>query len=187
MNKKGMAIGQVFMFIVMVITFGVLMLFGYKAIAGFLEKGQQVEFVQFKNDLEAAVQRISTDYGSVRVENFYLPPSYEEICFINADYDSSLAQREMPLLCQKNVVACSVWEDVLASGGFLATDENTFLLPPAPVKIKVAPLSISEGTDADGNPFSRGYLCVPILRGKFSLQLSGFGDHTEISEFVSGG
>jgi len=45
MNKKGLAIGQVFIFIVAAITFALIMIFGYKAISGFISSGEEVEFV----------------------------------------------------------------------------------------------------------------------------------------------
>mgnify|MGYP005629217997 FL=1 len=48
-GKKGMGIGQVFAFIVAGLTFAFVLIFGYGAIADFLDKGETVEFLQFKN------------------------------------------------------------------------------------------------------------------------------------------
>ncbi len=208
MNKKALAISQVFMFLVMIITFAVIMLFGYKAIAGFLEQGQKVEFVQFKNDLESAVRRISLDYGSVRLEEFYLPPSYRKICFLDLDYKQTLQERllaenpslsettlqeraaaiiedELDLLCQEDPLACSVWEETLfkapLGNGLAFADENVFLTPTAPVQIKVDPFVVAERADSIG-PLPGGFICLPIARGKFSLQLKGLGDRAEINQ-----
>lgn len=175
-GKKGLGIGQVFIFIVAAITFALIMIFGYKAISGFLSSGEDVQFTQFKTDLENSVKGIYTEYGSVRIEKFNLPLKYEQICFVDmdADFDESL--------CDIDGAACGVWEDAqeVVPGkageektGYEIVDENVFLTPTAPVKIKVYKISTAnEGKD---------YLCLPITKGTFSLVLEGRGDRTELS------
>ena len=69
-GKKAMGVGQVFIFIVAAITFALIMIFGYKAISGFVSTGEDVAFVQFKTDLENSVRKIYTEYGAVRIESF---------------------------------------------------------------------------------------------------------------------
>ncbi len=164
-NKKGMGVGQVFIFIIAAVTFAMIMIFGYKAINGFLQSGEDVVFVQFKTGLESSVKKIYTEYGSVRIKQFTTPTEYRQICFVNLDaaYNSEL--------CQFDQAACSVWE---SSSGYDSIDENVFLKPTAPVKIKVHEISIDpeEGKD---------FLCVPIKQGFFSVVLEGKGDRTELS------
>lgn len=161
-----MGIGQVFVFIVAAITFALIMIFGYKAITGFLKSGEDVAFVQFKTDLESSIKKIYTEYGSVRIEKFTIPAKYKQICFVDLDkpYDLSL--------CKLDQIACSVWEDSL---DYDHVDENVFLKPLAPVKIKVNRISIFSD---DG----KNFLCVPIYNGIFSILLEGKGDHTELSK-----
>ena len=60
-DKKGLGVGQVFIFIVAALTFALILMFGYRAIAGFLKSGEDVAFVQFKTGLESSVKKI---YGS---------------------------------------------------------------------------------------------------------------------------
>lgn len=165
-GKKALGVGQVFIFIVAAITFALIMIFGYKAISEFISKGENVQFYQFKTSIENEFQRIYTEYGSVRVETFSLPGTYKQICFV--DVDDSAASLEG--LCAKDQVACSVWADARERGGYAAADENVFLTPTAPTKIKVRPLS----TD-------NGFLCVNVVGGKFQLVIEGRGDHAEIS------
>ena len=166
MDKKGMGIGQVFVFIVAAITFSLIMIFGYKAVSGFIQSGEEVAFVQFKNSLEKDIRKLYTEFGALRIEEYMLPGGYEQICFVdvNADYD--------PELCTKDNLACDVWETASEEGGYEATAENVFLKPAAPVKLKVRDIKI--GGDKD-------FLCVPILKGRFSLMLEGGGDHTKLS------
>lgn len=166
-NKKGDGIGQVFVFIVAGLTFAFVMIFGYKAIADFLEKGETVEFLQFKNELESDIKQIASEYGAVRQTTFYLPGKYEEICLIDLDatYDSTSE------ICENNVIACDVWETASEEGGYSAADENVFLDPPAPVSIKVYQMELDEE-----------FLCIPVSGGQFTLRLEGLGSRTYISE-----
>ncbi len=165
-NKKGQGIGQVFVFIVAGLTFAFVMIFGYKAIADFLEKGETVEFLQFKNELESSVKQIASEYGAVRQTTFYLPARYNEVCFIDLDatYDPSSE------ICDKNVIACDVWETAFADGGYTAADENVFFDPPAPVSIKVYKMELDEE-----------FFCVDVKGGQFTLKLEGMGSRTHIS------
>ena len=156
-----MGAGQVFVFILAAVSFALIMVFGYKAIGNFLTQGEKVQFYQFKTDLETAVQRIYSEYGSVRVEQFTLPGSYEQICFV--DLDAPYTEE----ICQFDQIACEVWKD---SAGYAGADENVFLKPPAPVTIKVSSVQIE-----------RGFLCLPVRQGQFRLVLEGRGDHTFIS------
>ncbi|MAG60986.1 hypothetical protein CL619_04320 [archaeon] len=166
-DKKGQGIGQVFVFIVAGLTFAFVMIFGYKAIADFLEKGETVEFLQFKNEIESDIKQIASEYGAVRQTTFYLPARYEEVCFIDldAEYDSSSE------LCQKNIIACDVWETAFEEGGYTAADENVFLEPTAPVSIKVYNIELDED-----------YFCATVSGGQFTLRLEGLGSKTYLSE-----
>jgi hypothetical protein len=167
MNKKGAGIGQVFAFIVAGLTFAFVLIFGYGAINDFLEQGETVEFLQFKNELESSIKQISSEYGAVRQTTFYMPAKYEEICFVDLDtkYDSNSE------LCNRNIIACDVWETASLEGGYGAADENVFLNPAAPVSIKVYTFDIEED-----------YLCVPVHGGQFTLRLEGKGSRTYITK-----
>lgn len=174
MNKKAIGIGQVFIFIVAAITFALIMIFGYKIIGDFLSQGEKVAFVEFKTDLEKSVQKIHTEFGAVRIENFFTPMNFEQICFVDLDepFDEGL--------CQEDIAACDVWETAeqegagKEGGGYGASSQNVFLKPSASVPIKVNKITIDPEEE-------KNYLCLPIKQGKFSLILEGKGDHTELS------
>lgn len=164
-DKKAIVIGQVFIFIIAAITFALIMIFGYGAISDFIEKGETVEFYQFKSDLETSIKKIYTEYGSVREKTFVLPTKYEQICFVD------LSKVSPPDCTDKlnDVYACDVWDT--AGGSYDGADENVFLDPIAPVKIKV--FKISMGSDS---------LCLKVDKGRFKLRLEGKGDRTHLSE-----
>ena len=173
-NKKAAGVGQVFMFIIAALTFALILIFGYKAVGTFLSRGEQVEFISFKNDLENSIKRIYTDFGTVRIEEFYPPAKYEQVCLVDMDYHASDA--EMQQLCQQDQAACAVWASAQAalisgSQGYESVDENVFLRPVAGVSMKVFHIKFGNG----------GFLCQPIRNGKFSLQLEGKGSYTLLS------
>ena len=173
MDKKGLGVGQVFIFIVAALTFALILIFGYRAIAGFLKSGEDVAFVQFKTGLENSVKKIYTEFGSVRVERYITPTLYSQICFVdlNQVYD--------PDLCNFDQVACSVWKQSSDSGkGYEGADENVFLTPPAPVKMKVYKISIEEKN-------GKNFLCIPIKQGVFGVVMEGRGDKTLLSTVPS--
>lgn len=179
LGKRGLGVGQVFVFIVAAITFAFIMIFGYRAITGFLQSGEDVAFVQFKTGLESSVKRLYTEFGSVRVETFILPTMYRQICFVDLGAESADNG-----LCDFDQVACTVWESVqnipAGTTKYDAADENVFLTPPAPAKIKVGRIQIDS---EDG----KNYLCFPIKQGSFTAVLEGKGDRTGLSRVPSSG
>ena len=171
-NKRGLGVGQVFVFIVAAITFAFIMIFGYRAITGFLQSGEEVAFVQFKTDLESSIKKLFTEFGSVRAETFNLPSKYSQICFVDMDKPADNH------LCEFYQVACTVWKN---AKDYNSVDENVFLKPSAPVKIKVHKISINPGDNFGSDPGKKNFLCLPIRQGSFSVVLEGKGDRTEIS------
>lgn len=176
-SKQAMGIGQVFIFIVAAITFAVIMIFGYKAVSEFLQRGENVAFVQFKTDMEGDIKQIYTEYGAIRVEKYYPPGGIEQVCFVNMDHKPS--SPEMLALCEKDQYACDVWESAWERAdkkGHEAVDQNVFVtpLPENAPAIKTYRIAIA------AQEFQ--FLCLDVVAGTFSLVLEGKGDHTELSK-----
>ncbi len=183
LGKKAMGIEQVFVFMIAALTFALIMIFGYQAISGFLESGEEVEFVQFKNNLELAVKTIYTEYNSVRIKDFDLPARFEQICFLDLNYFVEEHPDELQELCSKDLAACEIVEEAKSGvnegrceTGYECVDQNVFLKPQATVPIKVYLISILDEKEEPA-----GFICPPINAGSFSLVLEGKGDHTELS------
>lgn len=177
-QKKAMAIGQVFVFIIAGLTFALILIFGYTQVNKFLKTGETVQFAEFKTNLENSIKGIQTDYGSVRQKPFHLPAYYEKICFIDLNYKPS--PQEIASLCAESQAACDVWQEadqvnVEGKDGYAMSDANVFLKPIAPVIIKISPITISDNTNQ-----KRGFLCRSIIQGSFTLIIEGKGDHTEL-------
>ena len=169
MNKKGLAINQVFVFIIAGLIFALIMIFGYQAITGFIGTSEDVLFTKFKTSIEADVQKIHTDFGSIRKKTYTLPSQYEEICFVNMDQPFPSEG------CSLGLSACDTWKTATQEGGYAKVDQNVFLKPSASA-IKVAPITL---TDVQDNP--QNSLCVKTINGGFTIILEGKGDHAVIS------
>jgi hypothetical protein len=165
MNKKAMGVSQVFIYILAIVTFSLIMIFGFKAIFGISDDINKIEFIQFKNDLENSVKQVSSEFAAVRNEEFRTSSVFQQICFIDLDYGP--APGEVEKLCDLDPVACFTWEE---STGFSTEEENVFLTPSAKVRIKVSRIELEEG-----------FLCLPIRNSKFFLRLEGKGDRTKIT------
>ena len=165
MNNKGVGVSQIFVYIITITTFALIMIFGFKAILGFIKDTQKIEFVQFKTGLENSIEQLYSEFGAVRKEEFLAPTIYHQICFIDLDY--SPTPDKVTALCELDPLACEVWKE---SSGFETEEENVFLRPSAEARIKVSRISLEQG-----------FLCVPIINRKFSLILEGQGDGTKIS------
>lgn len=176
---------QVFMYILAAVTFALIAIFGYRAIESFLESGEQVEYVQFKNNLESEIKKVYTEYGAIREQKFYVPGEHQQICFVNMDKKDSLD--EIKALCQKDQLACSIWQQAHEAQepqtGYDVVDQNVFLTPSSPVPLKV--FRIATCTKDEGCPdrdSEEGYLCIPLSDGSFTIFLEGKGDRTLIYE-----
>ena len=170
MRKKG-DVSQIFVYITAVIIFGIVFLFGYKAINHFLVESDKVAFITFKTDMEKAVRTIKTDFDSAVVYSaekpLRVPSKYTTICFIDFtthDVGKPCPAALPPAACD-NWKTYARWEDTTA---------NVFTVPDGPVQIKVSPVKLFDGgAQVD-------YLCNPT-RGRLDVRMVGKGSYTLVS------
>lgn len=175
MKRKGQ-MKQVFVYMVAAFVFAIIIFFGYKSITGFMEKGEELAFIDFKTDIEGAIQRISSDYGSVVVYNqrnpITIPRKYEEICFV--DLDANLDPKASPICDSSSEefrpIICDSWRDDRAEQpGWHIGNTNVFLEPIGLYPINVYKMEIK-----------KGYLCIPIIDGRIDFKVEGMGDKTRV-------
>lgn len=175
-GKKGLGIAQAFIFIVVALTFAMIMIFGFKAVQDFLDKGEKVLFLQFKNDLENSVKEIYTNYGAVRFKDFRIPGKYEKICFVNMDIKPT--EKDLEELFKEDFYASEIWKEAWSRDdvqGIDVVDENVFLSPKLDtIQMKIHKIKIF-------GEKNEGFLCTKIEKGAFTLVLEGKGDSTELS------
>ena len=167
--KKG-DVSQIFVYITAIIIFGVIFLFGYKAINHFLDESDKVGYITFKTDMEKAVRTIKNDFDSVIVYSaerpLRVPSRYTEVCFVDFGFTRGACPAEL------SPAACDSWKTY---PDWEQTTANVFTVPDGPVQIKVTPVKLA---DVQGNPVS--HLCV-ATRGRVDVRMVGKGSYTLVS------
>lgn len=161
--KNAQIIGQIFIYILALVVFTVILLYGYSAIKSFIEKGERVAFIQFKTKLETEIASIASQYGDVVVFDakhpLKIPSKYTEVCFI----DLENCPKQNSDFCAKHQIACASCSQ--------RVQENVFLTPPAPSPIYAGPIKFDNVS----------FLCVNVTEGRLDMRMQGAGTHTIIS------
>lgn len=154
MNKRAQLVSQVFVFILAGLIFVLIMTYGYKAITHFINQQEQVILIDFKNQLETAVERTKGDYGSVRNVRLKLSNDYYGVCFL--DYDTC----ELPTLDYNGRQINAPWAKTACEG----KTANVFIIPQPE---NSQPIDIPD-INVDGA------LCIPNTDG-IQLRVEGSG------------
>ena len=164
-QNKGQMIGQIFVFILAMVILVLIVFFGFKAMAGFQNTGEEVGLVKFETELKSSIKTISLDYGSMRKKIISLPSNYKKLCFI----DLSQREKAIAALGQYPII-----RNALEDG----SDQNIFLDPMAKIEIEVGKITLKTKKD---NKYGTPVLCVPIQKGKVELRLEGLGGSAGIT------
>lgn len=83
MNSKG-EVQQVFIYMMVIIVVGAVILIGYTAIDGIMDKGCSVERAKFISRLQNNLDK-NTAYGNTQYVRLIPPCDYEKLCFIDTE------------------------------------------------------------------------------------------------------
>ena len=83
-SKRSQISGQIFIYVVAIILFSFILLYGYNAVKGFKERSEQISYIKFKTDLISTVKRVSPDYGTLKREEFFIGGEYSRVCFVQS-------------------------------------------------------------------------------------------------------
>ena len=162
--RKGQIIGQIFIFVLAALIFVLILLYGYRAISGFLKTKEQVEVTEFKTELESKVKAIRISYGSVRRAEFVLPATYLEFCAV----DPNMSPNHANMFSESHPLMYNAW--------FGDPSNTIFLRPLLETSIQLEDVAVK----GPQNPDEPGYLCLPITSGKLVIGMRGLGDRAEI-------
>ncbi|MBI5880558.1 hypothetical protein HZB90_00335 [archaeon] len=172
--RKAQVAGQVFIYILAIVVVGLIIAYGYSAIKGFTQKGEQVEYITLKTGLENSFKGIISNYGSVkRLDDLNIPGKYSMVCFVDKDSASRAAEfaictpQPPPLDKYHNPIACSGWK---------TGRSNVFLIPDGSDSFDVGKILFE---DNEGRPF----LCLDVVNNKIKLQLESRGNAVKVSEY----
>ncbi|MFA6073077.1 MAG: hypothetical protein WC758_03120 [Candidatus Woesearchaeota archaeon] len=144
---------QVFIYIMVILVVGGVLLFGYKSINNIIGKSCDVDQVTFQTQLKQTLEK-NSGYGDISTKPIKVPCGFDELCFVNStDVDTS----NLNQLIVQEIIA--------------QTGNNVFLVNGNDVKALY-------GLDflvVPGNNTNKGSLCIKSVGGNFNLVLEGIG------------
>ena len=87
MNKG--QVQQVFIYMMVIVVVGALLIVGYRAIGNIMDKGCEVEHSRFASQLRSDLQR-NTRLGFVQEVSLSAPCDYHQICFGYGDFQDNV-------------------------------------------------------------------------------------------------
>ena len=155
--KKAQA-QQIFTWIVAIVLMSLLILFGYRSIISLRSRGEQVKYLEFKNDLTSIIES-TMDYRSERKASLSAPGGYSQVCFVDMEGIDPSKMDGYPII--QDSVYSQLGKPPIENV-FLVKDiaENSFLI---------------ENMKVDQN-----FLCFDITSGKINFRVEGFGRHAKI-------
>jgi len=151
---------QIFTWIVAIVLMSLLVLFGYRSITNLRVRGEQVKFLEFKNDLTSTIES-TTDYGSERRVSLSAPGAYNEVCFV--DFEGGI---DLSLMNNYPII-----RDSVASQLGKPAIENVFLVKDiAEQSFKIENMRVE----------APKFLCVEVKAGKINFRVAGLGKYAEV-------
>lgn len=162
-NKKAQIQTQIFVYVLATIIIGAILLYGYRSIFMMREKGEQIDLISFKSEVQEEIIKMSNDYGSSRIVKFRTPSSSQEICFID------LSKNPNPEIKDDHPLVYESWSDKTSNVFLIDELAEEFLL----VQQNEIPL-----IEID----NKGYLCMPTLNNNIQVRLEGIGGKAKLSK-----
>ena len=162
-NTKAQMISQVFIFILAGLIFVLIITYGYKAIQHFLARSEQAALLDFKSDLESAVESVKRDYGSVRKVELRLPTKFYTLCILDPE------QCTTPTFMHpetRQSFTFNWMKDACETGS-----ANAFIAP-RELDISIPDVEVTGGA-----------VCIPNIDGKVTLRMEGLGKKAKVSEW----
>jgi len=163
MNKKAQIQTQVFVYVLALIIIGIILLYGYQSINSMREKGDQIDLLTFKTDIEEEVSKMSSDYGSARIITLKVPSGFSEVCFTDLTKNPSQEIKDIHPLVYES------WTDNTA---------NVFLIKDLAEEFQLIEENSNYLIQID-NP---GYVCIPVTNNRISIRLEGVGGKALLSQ-----
>lgn len=149
---KKAQIGQIIVYILAVVIFAMILVFGYKAVVNLRQQTEQAAYISFQKALEADIKSIYFDFESVKQKTYSIA-GYTKVCFITShpEMATGITITGEPMI-----------ENSVNSG----VQKNVFL-----VNSKIDSFYVGK-IDAGITDFE----CIDILNGKLNIKLTGQGD-----------
>ncbi len=172
-NKKAQVPAQMFTYILTLLIIGLMLYFGVGWLGDLISHADEIEEVQFKNQLENTFEEMKGDYGTMREESFRTPGDIQRVCFLDSDKgDDADSIAQLPDdICDDYPMICDTWLDEGQNIAFYPDDEFDLYIDFADIEVD------------DGDDFCEDYcVCRNVTDGRFSVTLIGRGDTVEVTD-----
>lgn len=185
MMRRSQIQSQVLVYVLAVITMGMILLFGFQVIMGMKERAEMTKLIQFRSTIKTDIISIGMDYGTSKQKSYAPPANYRQICFVNLEY-AELGKNEVNLRFQEK---SEETQDLLGRNAYgilsdairdmvseNAARKNLFLCPPCTMQEYVGNITLTDKDGAD-----TAFMCFPVANGKVTFRVTGLGDEAQIS------
>ena len=179
-SKKGMIVGQIFIYSLSLFIVSLILIYGYMVISDFIGSSSNVELLQFQKNIENYVKSYSTEYGSEGYKEISTPGNIITICFTDYYSMSSSLNSCSGLTTTYEVIEDSYLTDGLSMGA--RERKNIFLVDAKGEVTNSYYLGNVSVVPQLGGPLSCNYLCIDSLQGKFHIRIKGKGVGVEIAD-----
>lgn len=149
---------QVFIYIMVILVVGGVLLFGYKSIDKLLHQSCDVDQATFQSQLRQMLEG-NSGYGDKSIKPIKVPCGYEQLCFVNSSLEGV------------NINALKASYPGVGQEVSAGTGNNVFL-------IKGQETKALYGLDyivVPGTSSTKGFLCINEVGNNFNLILEGIG------------
>jgi len=160
--RKAQIQAQIFVYILMIVIVALVLVYGYKAIADFGKKSQQIDLIESKAMIKNAIEK-NSGYRVIKKVDVTLPSAFTYICFVS----SGLVRDGNAV--SVNAVDYPVIYDSVGS----KYNRNMFFFPDGTESMDVGEIEV------DG-----GFLCFRKVNGIVTLRLEGQGGSVKVKEWL---
>ncbi|MFH1054018.1 MAG: hypothetical protein V1740_06390 [Candidatus Woesearchaeota archaeon] len=191
--RKGQFVGQIFVYILMLVVFAAILMFGFVSVKKLIDRGEDIEINKFKLDLKRLIDS-NIHYGTTEVKVINIPAYFKEICFIdrgvyenppNPDPNTiNFDERDIdplnPNKCLFGIVKTECYDhdkikDLLVD----FSDSNAFLFPRGDDNEFIGDLEIEHDLEIPGSYYKK-YNCMEIVDSKVKIRFEGKGDRVKL-------
>lgn len=82
-SKKAADPNQIFIYISAIVIVGFVFLYGFKAVATFVNSSQDIELAKFVKDFKTSATSVSANFGSIKYVTIRIPSQFTQMCIID--------------------------------------------------------------------------------------------------------
>ncbi|MFH1317149.1 MAG: hypothetical protein ABII01_06520 [Candidatus Woesearchaeota archaeon] len=196
--RKGQFVGQIFVYILMLVVFAAILMFGFVSVKKLIDRGEDIEINKFKLDLKRLIDS-NIHYGTTEVKVINIPAYFKEICFIDRDVyldstdpnyvnpstiefdERDTTDPSNPNKCLNDIDKTECYDhDKIKDLLIDFSDSNVFLFPRGDDNEFIGDLEIVHPLESPiGN--LKKYNCMEIVDSKVKIRFEGKGDRVQLT------